>query len=410
MTDDSQTEQTSRFMGVFAYVVFTLLSGLTSILVARVLTSSTYGSYSAKMSIAITVGTVALFGANYKIMRDVAKSDLLATARLYLTWSVLAILTVGTFLVLLLDAPPIVFLASCILVPGQLLFAMLVRLSRKNAVLKAQITSATVLLMAAIILATLDVLTESNFIMASSASYSVGLVWQLRRHWHPQDLPQESRFLARSAQLIKSGISLQILYVPTLLVTALLPALASLKFSTEEVSTIAAVMSYGTAFQFLGNFLIYSVFVPNLTNLRDSGSSALELRRELRRQDLSMGLLSISFLTLVGSVGDDLLPVLMGDSYSATSANVAAVSTLYVLQALIFSQTAFGLLLWPTRLFMAYQIGSLAMMGGGVSLALLNAGTTLGFLLVIAGGYVACLVVGVMINGVVTHESKLRNE
>jgi O-antigen/teichoic acid export membrane protein len=410
MTDDSQTEQTSRFVGVFAYVIFTLLSGVTSILVARVLTSTTYGSYSAKMSLVNTVGTIALFGANYKIMRDVAKSDLLATARLYFLWSMISIFVVGTILIPVVGAPPLIFVASCMLVLSHLLFAMLVRLSRKNTVLTAQITSAAVLLLAALLLALFDVMTESTFIFITSASFSVGFVWQLGRHWYPQDPPQRNRFLARSAELIKSGLSLQILYVPTLLVTALLPALASLTFSTREVSSIAAVMSYGTAFQFLGSFLIYSVFVPNVTNLRDSGSNSVELRRELRRQDYSLGLLSIGFLTTVGFIGDDLLPVLMGDSYSSTAANVVAVSLLYVLQALIFSQTAFGLLLWPKRLFTVYQIGALCMMAGGVGLALLNAGTTLGFLLVIAGGYLACFVVSVVINTVVTHESKVCDE
>jgi hypothetical protein len=360
------------------------------------------------MSIVNTVGIVALFGANYKIMRDVAKPDLMSTARLYFSCSLIAISILGTTLTMTVGAPPLIFFASGLLVLSHLLFAMLVRLGQKNSVLKAQISSAVVLLVAALLLTLLDSLTESTFIVITSTSFSVGFIWQLRRHWEPQESLRYESALKQCFRLLRSGISLQILYVPTLLVTALLPALASLVFSTEEVSAIAAVMSYGTAFQVLGSFLIYSVFVPNVTRLRENGAERIDLRKELRRQNVSMGFLSLGFLVIAGLIGDDLLPTLMGDSYAATGGVVVAVSGLYVLQALIFSQTAFGLLVWPTRLFMFYQIGALLMMGCGVVLALINAGSQIEFLAVIASGYALCLVAGIAINSLGPHDRVVR--
>jgi hypothetical protein len=398
MTEIDPIEQTSRIAGVTAYLFYTIISGFTSILAARTLTAEDYGDYASKMAIVAGFGTIAILGANYKIMRDTAKNRLLAVSLFFLKVDGFVVIVAGALLVTIFNVNLVVPVAAFLVVTGQILFAIVVRLGRKNSVLLAQITSAVVLLGVVIGMAATDRFTESRFIIASAATFSIGFLWQLRRY---SDLSNQPRHLSEDIsrpELLRSAIALQLCYVPALLIVALLPSLTSVNYSQSEVSMVAAVMSYGTLFQALGNFLTYSVFVPNVLNLREANAHRSRIRREFVRQNSLMLLAAMTFLAGVSQLGDNALPVIMGETFSATSRDVVSVCFIFVLQSFVVSQTAFGMLMWPTRGLIAFQLICLLFGSLAVGFALAMTESIGSFLFVIAIGCAIPVIVGFLAN------------
>jgi hypothetical protein len=398
MTEIDPIEQTSRIAGVAAYLLYTIISGVTSILAARTLTSEDYGAYASKMAVVAGFGTVAILGANYKIMRDTPKDQLLAVSLFFLKVDGLVVIVAGTVLLAFFDVNPVVPIAAFLVVTGQILFAIVVRLGRKNSVLLAQIASSVVLLGVVIGMAASEIFTESRFILASTATFSIGFLWQLRRNWNPSTQARRLSGEASPLGILRSAIALQLCYVPALLIVALLPSLTSVNFLQSEVSMVAAVMSYGTLFQALGNFLTYSVFVPNILNLREANAHQSRVRREFVRQNSLMLFVAVVFLVGVSQVGDDALPVIMGETFFATSRDVFSVCLIFVLQSLVFSQTAFGMLTWPTRGLIAFQLTCLLCGVFAVVFALVATDSIGNFLLVIAVGSAIPVIVGFLAN------------
>ena len=375
MTLDSTSTQTSRVAGVIAYGFATLLAGLTSIIVARTLEAAAYGVYAADVAVVNAMSQVCILGMNYKIIRDVDRQELKIVLRYFLLVSLGVTVLVGTVMTIALGLSPAIGVSAMFIITGQLLFMSLVRLAHKNAAIIAQVISALVLLLLTSLLAISGYFTGHRFLLLSSITFSVGVVVMLRKSWsHEVDQIQTfSRFRLRT--LLLSSVGLQFAYVPIPLAVAVLPGLASITFDAPVVSSLAISATFGTLYQALGNFLTNSVFVPNITNLREDSAPSSRFRHELVRQTLVVGVFGLLFITATAVVSRFLIPIILGDSFEEAKHVVVWVAVLYVAQALTVVQTAYGMVCWPLKQLMKFQLSAVAAIISVVVLALVIAET-----------------------------------
>lgn len=170
-------------------------------------------------------------------------------------------------------------------------------------------------------------------------------------------------------------MGLQFAYVPIPLAVAVLPGLASITFDASVVSSLAISATFGTIYQALGNFLTNSVFVPNITNLREDSAPPSRFRHELVRQTLVVGAFGILFITATAVVGRFLIPIILGNSFEEAKHVVVWVAVLYVAQALTTVQTAYGMVCWPLKKLMKFQLSAVVAIISVVILALITAKT-----------------------------------
>jgi O-antigen/teichoic acid export membrane protein len=371
VTLDSTPTQTSRTAGVVAYGFATLLAGLTSIIVARTLEASAYGVYAADVAVMNAMSQVCILGMNYKVIRDVDRRELKIVMRYFLIIALVVTVFVGTLMSLVLGLSPAVGLAAMFVIAGQLLFVSLVRLARKNAALIAQVISAVVLLALTAALSMSGFFTGHRFLLLSSITFSVGVVVMLRKSWsHEVD---QIRVLSRARlrTMLLSSVGLQFAYVPIPLAVAVLPGLASITFDAPVVSSLAISATFGTLYQALGYFLTNSVFVPNITNLREDDAPSSRFRHELVRQTLVIAAFGLLFIVATAVAGRFLIPIILGNSFDEAKEVVVWVAGLYVVQALTTVQTAYGMVCWPIEKLMKFQLSAVAAIISVVALALI---------------------------------------
>ena len=375
MTLDSTSTQTSRVAGVIAYGFATLLAGFTSIIVARTLEASAYGVYAADVAVMNAMSQVCILGMNYKIIRDVDRHELKIVMRYFLIVALGVTALVGAIMSIVLGLSPAVGLGAMFVIAGQLLFVSLVRLARKNAALIAQVISAVVLLALTSLLSISGFFTGHRFLLLSSITFSVGVVVMLRKSWSHEVDQIQTLSRARLRTLLLSSVGLQFAYVPIPLAVAVLPGLASITFDAPVVSSLAISATFGTIYQALGYFLTNSVFVPNITNLREGDAPSSRFRHELVRQTLVVGAFGILFITATAVVGRFLIPIILGNSFEEAKHVVVWVAVLYVAQALTVVQTAYGMVCWPLKKLMKFQLSAVAVIISVVILALVIAET-----------------------------------
>ena len=375
VTLDSTSTQTSRVAGVITYGFATLLAGLTSIIVARTLEAAAYGVYATDVAVLNAMSQVCVLGMNYKIIRDVDRQDLKIVLRYFLLVSLGVTVLVGTVMTIALKLSPAVGLAAIFVITGQLLFVSLVRLARKNAALIAQVISAVVLLVLTLLLSISGFFTGHRFLLLSSITFSVGVVVMLRKSWTHEVDQIQTLSRARLRTLLLSSVGLQFAYVPIPLAVMVLPGLASITFDPPVVSALAISATFGTLYQALGNFLTNSVFVPNIMNLREGSAPSSRFRRELVRQTWAIGAFGLLFIVATAIVGRFLIPVILGNSFDEAKNVVVWVAVLYVAQALTVVQTAYGMVCWPIKKLMKFQLSAVAAIISVVILALVIAET-----------------------------------
>lgn len=375
MTLDSTSTQTSRVAGVIAYAFATLFAGLTSIIVARTLEATAYGVYAADVAVMNAMSQVCILGMNYKIVRDVDRNELKIVMRYFLIVSLVITALVGAIMSIVLGLSPAVGLAAMFVITGQLLFVSLVRLARKNAALIAQVISAVVLLALTSLLSISRFFTGHRFLLLSSITFSVGVVVMLRKSWSHEIDQIQTLSRARLRTLLLSSVGLQFAYVPIPLAVAVLPGLASISFDAPVVSSLAISATFGTIYQALGYFLTNSVFVPNITNLREESAPPSRFRHELVRQTLATGAFGVLFIVATAFVGRFLIPTILGKSFNEAKDVVVWVAALYVAQALTTVQTAYGMVCWPIKKLMKFQLSAVVAIILVVILALITAKT-----------------------------------
>lgn len=384
-------EQTSRASGIVAYGILLFLSGATSLTVARVLQADSYGIYASRVAAMNLLAQLFICGFNYCVLREVEQPALKQVTGIF------SLITIG--IAASLAGPLLIFfdeitLVSALIVAlGQIFFASLARLAIRNSALKAQVYSAAVLLAATYLLLSVDRFSSKIFLILSSSIFMLSVLVALRPLWQgEQDVTRNllPRDLTRYA---RRALVLHFLYTPIPLLIAILPGIAAVQNDNTAVSSLAISATFGTMFQALANFLNNSVFLPNLSLLREKKSAFSVLRRELGLQTLLVGTLSIIFVAATLFVGRVAIPYVLGNSFSNARDVLVLVAILYAIQALYVTQTSFGLMCWPPRRVVRMQCEFVIVVLSAVGISLMFELKTQLLVLLVAISLLICLVI-----------------
>ena len=378
-------KQSSLTTGVTAYAVVTLISGTTSILVARSLSAQLYGDYASTYAKVVAIPNLLGLGLNYLLMRQAQRSDInvVYKAAVLITSGLTACL--GLIFVFTLNWSPYVVISIFFVTQSSLLVALASHIPKPNVLVFSQVMSSMAGLVSIMSFIVLGKLNAHVVVLASSLSSCLGPWYVVKRYWGLNLGTSDFQLtFRRTLKTVVPALNLQVTQVPIPTFLALLPLIASWHFSSEEVAYLGIGLTYGAVVLALGNFLSTAVYVPNLIKSRQVTDDKNSFLHHVIRQSFVIATCGGLFLVLTYFQGAKLIPIIVGESFAGGENVTIAASGIYVAAVFYAVFSNAFLVIAKMRYLAAVQGTTLVLLAVSTYLTFTRSTSIQGWLLLIA--------------------------